>query len=196
MLFATLDSTTRRLELPEGRQVTVTDTVGFINKLPHGLVEAFKSTLDEVNEADLLLYVTDGSAGQREAQMQSVREVLGEIGAVDRPSVLVFNKCDLVEPNDRAAMMSRYPDAAFASAMTGEGIDALVARIADEAARSSLVISVLVPYTRGDLVRVAHEHTQIVSENHDEHGTRLTLRIPPEIASQFEPYRTDTDRVQ
>ncbi len=194
MLFATLDSTTRRMELPEGRQVTVTDTVGFINKLPHGLVEAFKSTLDEVNEADLLLYVTDASAGQREAQMQSVREVLGEIGAVDRPSVLVFNKCDLVESDDQRALMKRYPDAALTSATTGEGMDALVARIAEEASRSSLVISILVPYTRGDLVRVAHEHTQIVSQSHEENGTRLTLRVPPDISSQFEPYRTDAQR--
>lgn len=188
MLFATLDSTTRRMELPEGRQVTITDTVGFINKLPHGLVEAFRSTLDEVTEADLLLYVTDASAGQREAQMQAVREVLAEIGAVDRHFVLVLNKSDVVDLTDREALERRYPDAVFTSATTGEGIEALVKRIAREAARSSVGVSVVIPYTRGDLVRTAHEHAQILSETHGEDGTRLVLRVPPELATQFEPF--------
>jgi GTP-binding protein HflX len=168
--------------------VTITDTVGFINKLPHGLVEAFKSTLDEVTEADLLLYVTDASAGQREAQMQAVREVLAEIGAVDRHFVLVLNKSDVVDLTDREALERRYPDAVFTSATTGEGIEALVKRIAREAARSSVGVSVVIPYTRGDLVRTAHEHAQILSETHGEDGTRLVLRVPPELATQFEPF--------
>lgn len=193
MLFATLDSTTRRMELPEGRQVTITDTVGFINKLPHGLVEAFKSTLDEVNEADLLLYVTDASAGQREAQMQAVREVLADIGAIDRPGVVVLNKWDLVDAQDRAALEKRYPQAACTAAATGEGIDRLIARIAEEAARSSVTLSVRIPFTRGDLVAVAHEHAQIVSESHDEDGTRLILRVPPEIAPQFRVFEIGAD---
>jgi len=188
MLFATLDSTTRRLDLPEGRQVTVTDTVGFINKLPHGLVEAFKSTLDEVNEADLLLYVTDAGAHQREAQMQSVREVLQEIGAHTTPGVVVFNKTDTVDELDRAALEKRYPGAAFVSALGSDGIDALVARIAEEAARGSLTLSVLVPYTRGDLVKLAHEKTQILSERHTEQGTALVLRASTKLAPQFREF--------
>lgn len=191
MLFATLDSTTRRLELPEGRQVTITDTVGFINKLPHGLVQAFKSTLDEVNEADLLLYVTDASASQREPQMQAVREVLGEIGATDRPGVLVFNKCDALDDSDLMALTKRYPDAVDLSALTGQGVDALIRRISDEAARSSVSMSVLIPYTRGDLVALAHEHTQIGSEAHVSEGTAMRLRVPQGLTRQFEPFAVE-----
>lgn len=188
MLFATLDSTTRRLDLPEGRQVTVTDTVGFINKLPHGLVEAFKSTLDEVNEADLLLHVTDAGAHQREAQMQAVREVLQEIGAHTKPGLVVFNKSDMLDADDRASLEKRYPQAVFVSALEGVGIDRLVSRIADEAARGSVTVSVLVPYTRGDLVKVAHEKTQILSERHTEEGTALVLRASAGLASLFDEF--------
>ncbi len=185
MLFATLDSTTRKLELPEGRQVTITDTVGFINKLPHGLVEAFKSTLDEVNEADLLLHVTDAGAPQREAQMAAVREVLGEIGAQDKPGLIVFNKADTVAAEDRVLLERRYPGAAFVSALTGDGVGSLVVRIAEEAARGSVTLTALVPYTRGELVRTAHERAQIVAERHTEQGTVLTLRASSEIAALF-----------
>ncbi len=191
MLFATLDSTTRRMELPEGRQVTVTDTVGFINKLPHGLVQAFKSTLDEVNEADLLLYVTDASASQREPQMRAVREVLGEIGASERPGVLVFNKCDALGDDDREVLAKRYPDAVQLSALKGTGIDTLIRRIANEAARTSIAITVLIPYTRGDIVASAHEHTQIVSESHVTEGTRMQLRVPADLVRQFEEFAVD-----
>ncbi len=189
MLFATLDSTTRRLELPEGRQITITDTVGFINKLPHGLVEAFKSTLDEVNEADLLLHVTDSGASQRDAQMQSVREVLQEIGAHEQPGLVVFNKTDTADPQTLEVLRKRYPNAAFVSALTGTGIDELITKIAEQAARDSVTVTALVPYTHGELVRLAHEKTQILSERHTEHGTLLVLRAPAELAAQFEPYR-------
>lgn len=188
MLFATLDSTTRRLDLPEGRQITVTDTVGFINKLPHGLVEAFKSTLDEVNEADLLLHVTDAGAPQREQQMQAVREVLQEIGAHAKPSLVVFNKIDSLAPDEYEALRRRYSGAAFVSALEGEGIDALVSRIAEEAARGSKTITVVVPYTRGDLVQLAHEKASIVSERHIEDGTQLVIRVPQELAERFSEY--------
>jgi GTPase len=185
MLFATLDSTTRRMELPEGREITITDTVGFINKLPHGLVEAFKSTLDEVNESDLLLHVTDASAAQREPQMLAVREVLQEIGAHGKHALIVFNKIDLVDAADLAALRRRYPAAAYVSAATGEGIEELVARVAEEAGRNSVTMTVLVPFDRGDLVRTAHERAQILSEHHTESGTTLVLRVPPELADQF-----------
>jgi len=193
MLFATLDSTTRRLDLPEGRQITVTDTVGFINKLPHGLVEAFKSTLDEVNEADLLLHVTDAGAPQREAQMQSVREVLQEIGAHTRPGLVVFNKIDTSDDATLSALHKRYPNAAFVSALSGAGVDELVDRIAEEAARGSTTITALVPYTRGDLVRLAHEKTQILSERHTEQGTLLVLRVPSGLESPFLEFAAEPD---
>jgi GTP-binding protein HflX len=185
MLFATLDSTTRRLELPEGRRVTLTDTVGFINKLPHGLVEAFKSTLDEVRDADLLLHVTDASATQLDAQMQAVREVLQEIGAHDKPGVVVFNKVDAIEPHESSRLAARHPRAVFVSALTGDGVDGLLDRIAAEAASGGTTISVLVPYTRGDLVRMAHERAQVVAESHEEAGTRLTLTGSAEVIAAF-----------
>jgi GTP-binding protein HflX len=192
MLFATLDSTTRRLDLPEGRQITLTDTVGFIHKLPHGLVEAFKSTLDEVNEADLLLHVTDAGAEQRDAQMQAVREVLQEIGAHTKPSVVVMNKIDSLSDEQRTTTRNRYPEALACSALTGEGIEVLVDRIGEEAARDGVAINVLIPYTRGDLVRLAHEKTQILSERHDENGTGLVMRVPADLIAAFEAF-TVTD---
>jgi len=194
MLFATLDSTTRRMALPEGREITLTDTVGFINKLPHGLVEAFKSTLDEVNEADLQLHVTDAGSPQREQQMQAVRVVLEEIDAHTGRNVIVFNKCDTLNAEDRAALERRYPNAVFVSGLTGEGLEGLVGRIADEAARGSVTLTVLVPYTRGDLVALAHERAQILSERHTDDGTQLALRISPEFAPSFQPFRlAETD---
>jgi len=193
MLFATLDSTTRRMALPEGREITLTDTVGFINKLPHGLVEAFKSTLAEVNEADLLLQVTDAGSSQREPQMQAVREVLHEIGAHESSSVVVFNKIDTLTPEERATLAGRYPNAVLVSGLSGDGLDALLARIGEEASRGSVTMSVLVPYTRGDLVRTAHERGQILSERHSENGTRLVLRVDAELASRFADFTVDPE---
>jgi GTP-binding protein HflX len=189
MLFATLDSTTRRLQLPEGREITLTDTVGFIHKLPHGLVEAFKSTLDEVREADLLLHVTDAGATQREGQMQAVREVLSEIGAASTPSVVVYNKSDTLTADERSALERRRPNAVFVSGLKGQGLDTLLQRVTDEAARGSVTITVLIPYTRGDLVGVAHERAHIVSERHTEEGTQLVLRVPGELANGFAEFR-------
>jgi len=193
MLFATLDSTTRRMALPEGREVTLTDTVGFINKLPHGLVEAFKSTLDEVNEADLLLQVTDASSSQREPQMQAVREVLQEIGAHERSSVIVFNKIDVLTAEERSLLQARYPAAVMVSGLTGDGIETLLARIAEEAARGSVTMTVLLPYTRGDLVPLAHERAQILSERHSENGTRLVVRVDAELAARFREFEVEPE---
>lgn len=193
MLFATLDSTTRRMALPEGREITLTDTVGFINKLPHGLVEAFKSTLNEVNEADLQLHVTDAGSAQRAQQMQAVHEVLEEIDAHTGCKVVVFNKCDTLAGDERESLERHNPNAVFVSALTGEGLELLIARIADEAARGSVTLTVLVPYTRGDLVAVAHERGQILSERHTDDGTQLALRISAELASGFEEFRLAED---
>jgi len=189
MLFATLDSTTRRLALPEGREITLTDTVGFIHKLPHGLVEAFKSTLDEVNEADLLLHVTDAASPQQEQQMQAVREVLQTIGAHDSSSVVVFNKSDMLSADERASLERRYPNAVFVSGLTGEGLVGLISRIGDEAARGSATLTVVLPYTRGDLVALAHERAQILSERHLDEGTQLVVRVSKELVGSYEPYR-------
>lgn len=188
MLFATLDSTTRRLTLPEGREVTITDTVGFIHKLPHGLVEAFKSTLDEVCEADLLVHVVDASAEQLDAQMSAVREVLQEIGAAQTPSVVVFNKTDSVSAEHREMLSRRFPGALFVSALKEDGLADVLERVAGEAARHSVTITIHVPYTRGDVVAVAHERAQILSERHTDLGTQLVLRATPETLPLFEQF--------
>jgi len=193
MLFATLDSTTRRMSLPEGREITLTDTVGFINKLPHGLVEAFKSSLAEVNEADLLLQVTDADSSQREPQMQAVREVLQEIGAHEGPSAVVFNKIDTLTLEERTTLAGRYPSAVLVSGISGEGLDALLTRIAEEASRGSVTMSVLVPYTRGDLVQLAHERGQILSERHSGEGTRLVVRVDAELSARLAEYIMDPE---
>lgn len=187
-LFATLDATTRTLDLPDGRVVTITDTVGFIHKLPHSLVEAFKSTLDEVREADLLVHVVDGSHAQAFDQIAAVQEVLGDIGAADRPTLLVFNKADAMTEELRSMLLSRYPHAVVCSALTGEGLETLRDRVAAEAARQAITLTVLVPYDRGDIVTLAHNHTHIVSEEHTPEGTRLVLRAGAQAAGRLEPF--------
>lgn len=190
MLFATLDSTTRRLDLPEGRTVTLTDTVGFIRKLPHGLVEAFKSTLDEVREAHLLLHVVDASHALAREQASAVLEVLGEIGAATKPQVLVYNKVDLLPEGEREALASRAPGAVLVSAARGEGLEALVERISREAARGSTTLTLLVPYTRGDIVRMAHARAQVIAEEHTAEGTRLTVRAPSELVDVLREFES------
>jgi len=190
MLFATLDSTTRRLDLPEGRTVTITDTVGFIRKLPHGLVEAFKSTLDEVREADLLLHVVDASHALAREQTSAVLEVLGEIGAAAKPQVLVHNKVDLLPAGEIEVLAQRAPGAVFVSAAGGDGLDRLVERIAREASRGSTTLTLMVPYTRGDIVRMAHARAQVVAEEHTEEGTLLTVRAPSELVETLRAFET------
>lgn len=192
-LFATLDSTTRRFELPEGREITITDTVGFIQKLPTTLVEAFKSTLDEIAGADLVLHVVDASAEEREAQITAVEEVLGQIGAQDIRRVLVFNKCDLLDAEELDALRARHAQAQFVSAATGEGIEALVEHVARVASASDACLDVLVPYKRGDLVSLAHERCRILSETHEEEGTRLVMLAAPSFAEAFRPFVVDGD---
>lgn len=185
-LFATLDSTTRKLRLPEGREVTITDTIGFIRKLPTTLVESFKSTLDEINGADLILHVVDGSSEELSYQMQTVGDVLHQIGAERIERITVFNKKDLLDSPDAARRLSEtYPDSILVSAMTGEGIDELIERIAKVAASRDALIDVIVPYDRGDLVAVAHRRCHIISETHEDDGTHLMLYAPPEVAHLF-----------
>lgn len=187
-LFATLDSTTRKLILPEGREVTLTDTVGFIQKLPTTLVEAFKSTLDEIRGADLILHVVDASSPDRELQMGAVDETLQQIGAQEIPRVIVFNKIDLVGASQRQALAARYPSAVLVSAQTGEGTDELIAAIARAATASETTLAVLVPYAQGSLVSLAHARCTVVAEEFTESGTKLTVRVPSELLVQFEPY--------
>lgn len=187
-LFATLDSTTRKFELPEGREVTATDTVGFIQKLPTTLVEAFKSTLDEITGADLLLHVVDASSPEFEAQIDAVHDVLDQIGAHSIASLFVFNKCDLLEKEVFEALQRRYPHALFVSAQTGSGIEELVNAIAQAASSTDAKLDVLIPYQRGDLVSLAHERCHIISEDHGADGTRIQMLAAPAFASAFAPF--------
>lgn len=192
-LFATLDATTRRLELPLGREATITDTVGFINKLPHGLVESFRSTLQEAREADLQLHVVDASSPHAGARIAAVNEVLSEIGANDRRQVLVFNKCDLLDAGERARLEAAWPNAVFIAAATGEGMDRLVERLAHEAARLDEPVSVTIPYSRGDLVSAVHERGTVLSEEHTSDGTALTARVPRDLAARLKPFVDGSD---
>lgn len=191
-LFATLDSTTRKFELPEGREITLTDTVGFIQKLPTTLIEAFKSTLDEITGADLVLHVVDASSDEYSEQIAAVEDVLGQIGAQAIRRILVFNKCDLLSEENLKALKSRHAQAQFVSAVTGEGIGRLVDHIARVAAAHDEHLDVLVPYHRGDLVSVAHERCRILSEEHEETGTHIVMLAPPSYAGLFRPFALET----
>ena len=187
-LFATLDSTTRKFELPEGREITITDTVGFIQKLPTTLVEAFKSTLDEITGADLILHVIDASSEEFEDQVSAVNRILDQIGAHSIPKIEVYNKCDLLDSDELSALASRFPFSLQVSAQTGLGIDSLVAQIAQAASSADRLMEVLIPYTRGDLVSLAHERCHIVSEAHEEYGTRITMRVGSSYQGSFENF--------
>lgn len=195
-LFATLDSTTRKFELPEGREITVTDTVGFIQKLPTTLVEAFKSTLDEITGAHLILDVIDASSSEREGQRDAVDETLEQIGAQSIPRIEVFNKCDLLSDEDISALKSRYPQAIVISAATGEGVEELIKRIAQAASAADTHMSVLIPYAKGALVAKAHERCHIVSETHEEQGTAIAMFVPQSYVSAFQPYLTNDETPQ
>ncbi len=184
-LFATLDSTTRQFRLPEGRLITLTDTVGFIQKLPHTLVEAFKSTLDEINGSDLILHVVDASDLSFLDQIETVQEVLQQIGAQEIARVMVFNKADLLSADELAAMKTRFPEAVFVSSLEGSHINDLVKRISLVASAQEELIEACIPYNRGDLVSLAHQKCTILSESYTENGTHLSLRVMPELKSRF-----------
>ncbi|MBO1029847.1 GTPase HflX [Tessaracoccus sp. SD287] len=190
-LFATLDPTTRRTETKDGRVFTLTDTVGFIRHLPHDLVEAFASTLEESVQADLLLHVVDGSDPDPVGQINAVRKVLSDIGAADRPEQLVINKVDAAESSQLTVLRSLYPDAIFVSARTGHGIDQLRALTEQRLPLPEVELRALVPYSRGDLIDKVHRLGTLQSAEHTGEGTMLVAHVHPELASEFVDYRTD-----
>jgi len=180
-LFATVDPTTRRLELPGGERVLVTDTVGFVRKLPHQLVDAFRSTLDEVVEADLLVHVVDASAPDPESQMEAVHTVLAEIGAEDVPELVVLNKADQAGDEGRR-LVDRHPGSVLVSAATGDGIDGLLAALSTRLRALGRVVELVVPYDRGDVVAAVHRQGEVLTEQHEAEATRLWARLrPPEV---------------
>lgn len=188
-LFATLDSTTRKLVIPDGRELTLTDTVGFIQKLPTTLVEAFKSTLDEISGADLILHVVDASDPNFKEQIDTVNEVLAQIDADEISRIEVFNKIDLLDEEQLSAYRMRFPHALFTSTLTGEGIDELIKRIGLAAEAHQVLMEVLIPFTKGELVSLAHKRCSILTEEYTEEGTRMSLRVSPELSAQFSSYR-------
>lgn len=187
-LFATLDPTTRALDLEEGRRITITDTVGFIQKLPTMLVEAFKSTLAEVRAADLILLVVDASDKNAEREIAAVRRVLGEIGADGIRSIVVYNKCDLLDEEQLRGLATLHPDCERISALEGRGVSGLLYRIAQEASRDDVTMTVLVPYDKGMLMRMVHERCQIVRETYTQAGQLATVRASRRMAATLEPY--------
>jgi GTPase len=176
-LFATLDPTVRRLKLPGGRQVTVSDTVGFVRKLPHDLVEAFRSTLEEVTLASLVLHVADASAGDVEEQVAAVRDVLAEIGAGGVPEVLALNKVDLLGEVDRARIARRFPDGVPVSARTGDGIERLLGRVEAALPRPPVEVELVVPYERQDVVARLYREAEVLSADPDTSGTQVRARV-------------------
>jgi GTP-binding protein HflX len=186
-LFATLDATTKRLALPGGEAVLLTDTVGFVRKLPHQLVEAFKSTLQVVNEADLLVHVVDSSAIDPEGQIEAVHSVLQEIGGDALPELLAFNKSDLA-PAEAARLVERHPGSVEIAATTGEGIDQLLRAVSDRLRALTTVIELLVPYDRGDVFAAVHREGEVLVETTEDAGMRLRVRLDPPAASLFREF--------
>jgi GTP-binding protein HflX len=187
-LFATLDPTVRRAETPGGRVYTLADTVGFVRHLPHHLVEAFRSTMEEVGDSDLILHVVDGSHPNPEEQLAAVREVIRDVGATDVPEIVVINKADAADPLTLQRLLRIEKRAIAVSARTGRGIDELLALIDSELPRPSVEIEALVPYTLGKLVARAHTEGEVISEEHPPEGTLLNARVHEEQAAELTPY--------
>jgi GTPase len=184
-LFATLDPTTRRTQTADGRWFTVSDTVGFVRHLPHQLVEAFRSTLEEVSDADLVVHVVDGSHADPEGQVAAVREVFAEIGADHVPELIVVNKIDVADPLTVARLRAREPHLVAVSAKTGEGIAEALKVIENELPRPEVTFAALVPYSRGDLLNRLHQHGEIETLEHTSDGTRVSGRAHADLAADL-----------
>jgi len=176
-LFATLDPTVRRLKLPGGRRCTISDTVGFVSKLPHDLVEAFRSTLEEVTLAELVVHVADAGSPELSEQIDAVRRVLDEIGAGSIPEVLVLNKIDRLSGSARARLARRYPGSVPVSALTGEGIDGLLEMLEATLPHPPVEVRLLVPYGREDVIALLYREAEVLSTTHVESGTRVHARV-------------------
>lgn len=186
-LFSTLDPRTRRLALPGGETVLVTDTVGFVRKLPHQLVEAFQTTLAEVREADLLVHVVDGAAPTAEAQLEAVRVVLEEIGAAQVPELLVVNKVDR-DPRAARRLAADHPDAVLVSALDGQGLDVLVRALAQRLRAADRLATLVVPFDRGDVLAAVHREGEVLAEAPGEGGTTVQVVLDEVGAARFRPF--------
>jgi GTP-binding protein HflX len=187
-LFATLDTTVRRTETADHRPYTLTDTVGFVRNLPHQLVEAFRSTLEEVEAADLVLHVVDASHPDPAAQIATVRQVIADVGAAGVPELVVFNKADLADESARMMLRGLEPTAVFVSARTGEGIDVLTSTIAALLPLPRHEVTALVPFDRGDLVSLLHEKGRVLATVYEQGGTRINALVGDGERAALEPY--------
>jgi GTP-binding protein HflX len=187
-LFATLDPTVRRAETHDGRVYTLSDTVGFVKHLPHDLIDAFKSTLEEVSGADVIVHVVDGSHPDPLGQIKAVRGVIAEIGGEKIPEIIALNKADIADPEVMALVMRAEPDAYPISVHTGAGIAELVRAIETSLPRPRIEVRTVLPYDRGDLVSQIHEHGEILSEEYLPEGTSLHAMVDGSLAHALEKY--------
>jgi GTP-binding protein HflX len=184
-LFATLDPTVRKTHTADGRIYTLTDTVGFVRHLPHQLVDAFKSTLEEVSGADVIVHVVDGSHADPFEQIRAVRTVIDEIGAQEIPEIIAINKSDVADEEVLLAILRKEPNSYAISVKTGFGIDALIHAIEKTLPRPKIEVDVVIPYSRGDLISAIHEHGEILSEEYVEEGTAIHARVDAALARQI-----------
>ncbi len=187
-LFATLDATVRKSATPDGRLFTLSDTVGFVRNLPHQLVEAFRSTLEEVGQSDVIIHVVDASHPDPAGQLATVRDVIGEVGARDIPEVVVFNKADLADDDQRLLLRGLEPTGIFVSARTGEGIDELMERVAELLPAPEVEMTMLVPYDRGEVISRLHVQGRVLSTEYLEEGTRVVALVHPSRASELSEF--------
>ncbi len=187
-LFATLDTTVRKTETPDGRPYTLVDTVGFVRNLPHQLVEAFRSTLEEVEHADLVLHVVDASHPDPAAQLATVRQVIAEVGARDVPEQVVFNKADLADEATRLVLRGMEPTALFVSARSGEGVDRLLQTIGAILPLPRHEVTVLIPFDKGEMVSMLHEKGRVLATVYEETGARIQALVDDEERAALEPY--------
>ncbi len=195
-LFATLDPTTRRLRLPTNQNVLLSDTVGFIRKLPHDLVDAFKATLEEVIEADLLLHVVDISSPQAEEQIEAVNVVLDELGVADKPMLMVFNKVDRVTASGLAGRFTgQYPNSIVVSAKTGEGFDAFMAELGKQLRPVREMLLLSIPHSQSEVIAQLHEVGQVLERDYDAAEAVFKALIPPSHRATFEQFITREDNL-
>jgi GTPase len=187
-LFATLDPTVRKTTTPDGRPYTLADTVGFVRQLPHQLVEAFRSTFEEVTMSDVIVHVVDASHEDPAQQVKTVRDVVGEVDARDIPEIIVFNKCDLIDDDQQILLRGLEPNAVFVSAKTGEGVEALQQLIADTIPEPDVVVTAVIPYEHGEIVSMIHKSGHVLDTDYVESGTRIHARVSVEMAARIGQY--------
>jgi GTPase len=193
-LFSTLDPTVRRLALPGGEVVLLSDTVGFVRNLPHALVEAFKSTLEETAEADLLIHIVDASAADPQGNMRAVDIVLEEIGASAVPQLVVFNKTDVAWPIHVEALLREFPNAVSVSASTGAGIAELLEVLGEKIRSLTSVAELFIPYERGEVLAALHREGEVLVAIHEDDGTRVQARLDDAAAGKYRDYLIDADK--